>query len=334
MPGVPPPDPVAPIREINAEQLFSDKAGDLELTLLTQTPRSLVPITVSDINRPGLAMAGFVENFLSERIQVIGQTEVALLSSLDEAARSQAVDRLVQFQVPCIIVAKELEVPADLVARAEARGIPVFRTPMSTTPFIHELTAYLDDIFAMVATLHGSLVDVYGVGLLFTGRSGIGKSECALDLVERGHRLVADDVVLIKRRHSNVLIGQANRTLGHFMEIRGVGMINLQSIFGIRSIRFQKRVEVEVRLEDWRPDESYERLGLDEKLVGYLGVKIPCVTVPINPGKNITVIAEVIALNYLCKSYGYDPAQEMEKRIMDTIQRNSRLSELARDDLE
>lgn len=334
MPAVPPPEPVAPIREISAEQLFTDKARDLELTLLTRSAASQSPITVSDINRPGLAMAGFVENFLAERIQVVGQTEVALLASLGEEERLQAVDRLMQFQVPCIMVAKELEVPPELVSRAEERGIPIFRTPMSTTPFIHELTAYLDDVFAMVATLHGSLVDVYGVGLLFTGRSGIGKSECALDLVERGHRLVADDVVLIKRRHSNVLIGQANRTLGHFMEIRGVGMINLQSIFGIRAIRFQKRVEVEVRLEDWRPDEAYERLGLDEKLVSYLGVKIPCVTVPINPGKNITVIAEVIALNYLCRAHGYDPAQEMERRIMETIQRNSRISELARDDLE
>lgn len=329
-----PPDAVEPVREISVARLFEDKRKDLELTLLTTSVDSAVPITVSDINRPGLAMAGFVENFLVERIQVIGQTEVALLASLPEAGRREALERLFQFQVPCICVGKDLEVPAEMIRLAEAKHIPVLRTPMSTTPFIHELTAYLDDVFAMVTNLHGSLVDVYGVGLLFTGRSGIGKSECALDLVERGHRLVADDVVLVKRRHSDVLIGQANKTLGHFMEIRGVGMINLQSIFGIRSIRFQKRIEVEVKLEDWQPNEAYERLGLDEKQVSILGVKIPCVTVPINPGKNITVIAEVIALNYLCKAYGYDPAQEMENRINDAILRNSRLRELARDDLE
>lgn len=329
-----PPDPVEPVREISVARLFEDKRKDLELTLLTTSLNSRVPITVSDINRPGLAMAGFVENFLVERIQVIGQTEVALLASLSETGRREALERLFQFQVPCICVGKDLEVSAEMIQMAEERQIPVLRTPMSTTPFIHELTAYLDDVFAMLTNLHGSLVDVYGVGLLFTGRSGIGKSECALDLVERGHRLVADDVVLVKRRHSDVLIGQANKTLGHFMEIRGVGMINLQSIFGIRSIRFQKRIEVEVKLEDWQPNEAYERLGLDEKQVSILGVKIPCVTVPINPGKNITVIAEVIALNYLCKAYGYDPAREMENRIFEAIQRNSRLRELARDDLE
>lgn len=334
MPSNRPPDAVEPVREISVARLFEDKRKDLELTLLTTSLNSRVPITVSDINRPGLAMAGFVENFLVERIQVIGQTEVALLASLADTERREALERLFQFQVPCICIGKDLEVPVELIAMAEERQIPVLRTPMSTTPFIHELTAYLDDVFAMITNLHGSLVDVYGVGLLFTGRSGIGKSECALDLVERGHRLVADDVVLVKRRHSDVLIGQANRTLGHFMEIRGVGMINLQSIFGIRSIRFQKRIEVEVKLEDWLPNEAYERLGLDEKQVSILGVRIPCVTVPINPGKNITVIAEVIALNYLCKSYGYDPAREMENRIFEAIQRNSRLRELARDDLE
>lgn len=322
------------VKEITVARLFEDKRGELELTALTETLDSKVPITVSDINRPGLAMAGFIENFLAERVQVIGQTEVALLTSLTGEARVAAVDRLLQFQVPCIIVAKDLEVPRELLERAAARSIPVLRTPMSTTPFIHELTAYLDDVFAPTTTLHGSLVDVYGVGLLFTGRSGIGKSECALDLVERGHRLVADDVVTLKRRHSNVLIGQANKMLGHYMEIRGIGLIDLQSIFGIRAIRFQKRIEVEVRLKDWDNTESYERTGLDERKTTYLGVAIPIVTVPINPGKNITVISEVIALNYLVKAYGFDPAKHFDRRLSEMMMKNAKLRELARDDLE
>ncbi len=205
---------------------------------------------------------------------------------------------------------------------------------MSTTPFIHELTAYLDDIFAPASTTHGSLVDVYGVGLLFTGRSGIGKSECALDLVERGHRLVADDVVTIKRRHENVLIGSANKVLGHHIEIRGVGIIDLQKVFGIRAIRFQKRIEVEVHLEEWQDGSDYERTGLEDRLATLLGVQIPLVTVPIYPGKNITVIAEVIALNYLVKSYGFDAALEFDRKLSEIMTQNARLKLLARDDLE
>jgi len=320
------------VKEIPVARLAEQK--ELELTLLTASIESPVPITVSDINRPGLAMAGFVENFLVERIQVIGQTEVALLESLTPQSRYEAVHRLLQFRVPCIVVAKDLDLPAELIEGAGKRGIPVLKTPLSTTPFIHELTAYLDDVFAPTVAIHGSLVDVYGVGLLFTGRSGVGKSECALDLVERGHRLVADDVVTVKRRHNSVLIGQANQTLGHYMEIRGIGLLDLQSIFGIRAIRFQKRIEVEVRLEDWNNSEGYERIGLDDTLTSHLGVKIPIVTVPINPGKNITVIGEVIALNYLVKAYGFDPAKEFERRHSEMLGKNARLQRLARDDSE
>lgn len=320
------------VKEIPVARLAEQP--ELELTLLTASVDSPVPITVSDINRPGLAMAGFVENFLVERIQVIGQTEVALLESLTPEVRREAIHRLLQFQVPCIVVAKDLDLPAELIDGAGRRGIPVLKTPLSTTPFIHELTAYLDDIFAPTVAIHGSLVDVYGVGLLFTGRSGVGKSECALDLVERGHRLVADDVVTVKRRHTSVLIGQANQTLGHYMEIRGIGLLDLQSIFGIRAVRFQKRIEVEVRLEDWDNTQAYERIGLDDNLTSHLGVKIPIVTVPINPGKNITVIGEVIALNYLVKAYGVDPAREFEKRHTELMSQNARLQRLARDDSE
>jgi HPr kinase/phosphorylase len=289
---------------------------------------------VSDINRPGLAMAGYVENFLSERVQVIGETEIGLLASYDEGARETALDRLFAFQVPCIVVAKDLAVPPTLLQRANDREIPVIGTPMSTTPFIHELTAYLDDIFAPTSTMHASLVDVYGVGLLFTGRSGIGKSECALDLVERGHRLVADDIVTVKRRHENVLIGSANKVLGHHIEIRGVGIIDLQKVFGIRAIRFQKRIEVEVHLQDWDNTEDYERTGLDDRLTTILGVQLPVVTVPIFPGKNITVISETIALNYLVKAYGFDAARELDDKLKEIMTQNSKLKSLARDDLE
>ena len=322
------------MNQIPVSRLFEDRKDAFEFERMTDSLDSSVPITVSDINRPGLAMAGYIGNFLSERIQVIGETEVGLLASFTPQEREVAMERLFQFQVPCIIVTKDLDLPATFLARAKERQIPVLGTPMSTTPFIHELTAYLDDIFAPTVNCHGSLVDVYGVGLLFTGKSGIGKSEIALDLVERGHRLVADDVVLIKRRHENVLIGSANALLGHHLEIRGVGIIDLHRVFGIRAIRFQKRVEVEVHLQEWETGIDYERTGLDSTTTTILGVQIPLVTVPVFPGKNITVIAEVIALNYLVKAYGFDTALELDKKLSEIMMQNSRLKMLARDDLE
>ena len=322
------------MNQIPVSRLFEDRKDAFEFEPMTDSLESQVPITVSDINRPGLAMAGYLGNFLVERIQVIGETEVGLMASFTPEEREVAMERLFQFQVPCIIVTKDLELPATFLARAKERQIPVLGTPMSTTPFIHELTAYLDDIFAPTVNYHGSLVDVYGVGLLFTGKSGIGKSEIALDLVERGHRLVADDVVLIKRRHENVLIGSANALLGHHLEIRGVGIIDLHRVFGIRAIRFQKRVEVEVHLEEWVTGIDYERTGLDHTSTAILGVQIPLVTVPVFPGKNITVIAEVIALNYLVKAYGFDTALELDKKLSEIMMQNSRLKMLARDDLE
>src|SRR5262245_41712162 len=286
---------------------------------MTRSLDSKVPITLSDINRPGMALTGFTENFLADRIQIFGRTEIAYLSTLGPGERQAALDRFFRFSVPCIIVAKGLSLPDGALERADKNEIPVLRTPQDTTPFIHQLTAYLDYMFAPATTVHASLVDVYGVGLLFTGRSGIGKSETALDLVERGHRLVADDAVRITRRHGDILIGACNEVLKHTMEIRGMGVIDVQSIFGIRSIRAQKRVEVEVHLTEWKDSADYERVGLDEHLAKYLDVDIPLVTIPIFPGKNITVIAEVVALNHLVKVYGYHPARALNERLMENM---------------
>jgi HPr kinase/phosphorylase len=236
--------------------------------------------------------------------------------------------------MPGIIVTKGLQLPEGLLERANKNEVPILRTPQDTTPFIHQLTGYLDWVFAPSVTVHASLVDVYGVGLLFTGRSGIGKSETALDLVERGHRLVADDVVRITRRHGDILIGSCNEVLKHTMEIRGLGVIDVQAIFGIRSIRGQKRVEVEVHLTEWDSKVEYERLGLDDCMARYLETEIPLVTVPILPGKNITVIAEVIALNHLVKVYGYHPARALNERLIESMRSKLLANPLVRDDTE
>jgi HPr kinase/phosphorylase len=184
---------------------------------------------------------------------------------------------------------------------------------------MHELIAFLEDAFSPTTTIHGTLVDVYGIGLLYTGSSGIGKSECALDLVERGHRLVADDIVTVRATPQGILMGSGSELLRHHMEIRGIGIIDVQSIFGIRGVRLMKRIEVEVRLEAWDEIEDYERLGLDEKSTTILGIEIPQVTVPIIPGKNLTVISEVVALNHLMKVTGYNPAEEFNKRLVDLM---------------
>lgn len=320
--------------QITVEQLYEQQKESLSLELLSTSTDSLVPITVSDIHRPGMALMGYPENFLFERIQILGRTEIAYLGTLTPQARAEALDRLFQFAVPCIIVTKGLDLPEGLLDRANRQGVPVLHTPQDTTPFIHQLTGYLDWVFAPSVTVHASLVDVYGVGLLFTGRSGIGKSETALDLVERGHRLVADDVVRITRRHGDIVIGSCNEVLKHTMEIRGLGVIDVQSIFGIRAIRAQKRVEVEVHLTEWDSKADYERLGLDEATARYLDVEIPLVTIPILPGKNITVISEVIALNHLVKVYGYHPARALNERLVDAMRMKLLSNPLVRDDTE
>jgi len=309
------------VEKLTAARLFEEQQADLELEALTESLASRRDITVADVHRPGMALMGFVENFLPERIQILGQTEIWYLSTLADAARDQAIDRLFKYPIPCIIVSKALDIPPRIVQLGNEQQVPVLRTSKSTTPFIHQLTAYLDVIFAPQTTVHGSLVDVYGVGLLFTGRSAIGKSECALDLVERGHRLVADDVVFIKRRGMSVLIGYGNQMLQHHMEIRGVGIIDLATLFGIRAVRMRKRIEVEVRLKRWSDDEDYDRLGLDEKPTTILDAEIPLVTVPVIPGKNISVVAEVIAMNFLLRVYGYRTPEEFNRRLQESMQK-------------
>ena len=323
------------VQNLSAARLYEDERDELQLEVLTESLASKREITVSDINRPGMALMGFVENFLPERIQIIAQTEVTYLNTLAPKEQESAIQRLFQFELPLIVICKGLEIPKALIEMANRAQVPVLRTPKSTTPFIHALTSYLDHQFAPVTTAHGSLVDVYGVGLMFTGRSAIGKSETALDLVERGHRLVADDVVTIMRRQGDLLIGSGNQLLRHHMEIRGLGIIDVQAIFGIRAIRLQKRVEVQVNLQNWSAELDIERVGLDEKRVELLGVQTPFVQVPITPGKNITVIGEVIALHYLVKAYGgYSPAEKLNQHMLEVMKRKSAARAWVREDTE
>lgn len=281
-------------------------------------------IKEKNLHRPGLALAGYVGLFTFDRVQIMGNTEIRYLNSLDPAQRRAAFTTLLEFQIPCIVLTNGNTIEDGLLEAASVKNIPVFATQFSTTKISYFLADFLDDQFAPQMMVHGSLVDVYGVGVLLTGRSGIGKSEIALDLVERGHRLAADDVVMITRKGEGILIGAGTDLVKHFMEVRGLGLIDVRSMFGIRAIRYQKRVEIVIELEEWKPNEDYTRTGLDDLTVTLLEVDIPLVKLPIFPGKNVTVITEVISLNYLLKHYGYDAAKVFAKRLEGMIGQKAR----------
>ncbi|MEW6684965.1 MAG: HPr(Ser) kinase/phosphatase [Candidatus Edwardsbacteria bacterium] len=321
-------------RFVTVEELLKERGEIFELTLLSGEGGLKKKIISMDINRPGLALAGYTGYFLWERIQIIGATETSYLETLPQEKRKEAVNRILTYELPCLIVTKGLKPTVELKRGSEEKDIPLFTTPQDTTPFIHSLTSYLEHKLAPQTTMHGTLVDVYGVGLLYTGESGIGKSECALDLVVRGHRLVADDVITIKRRGQGILIGYGNELLLHHMEIRGIGIVDLVSLYGIRAIRMRKRIELEVRLKRWSDEEDYDRLGLVEQPTTILGVEIPLVTVPVNPGKNISVISEVVAMNHLLKISGYRSAEEFHKRLLESMQRRFEAVHYLEDDLE
>ena len=277
-------------------------------------------VTESNLHRPGLALAGYTDLFTHQRIQILGNTENQYLDHLGESGRREAFGHLTQFPVPCVMVTADNRLDDTLVTMATDAGIPVYRTPLPTVRFMSLLRNFLADQFAPQRAVHGSMVDVYGIGLLLIGKSGIGKSEVALDLVERGHRLVADDVVIATKREEAILMGAGTELVQHFMEVRGLGLVDVRSMFGIRAIRFQKRIEVVVNMQLWDADEEYTRINMVENTHEILGVDLPMVQVPITPGKNITVICEVIAMNYLLRHYGYDPAEVFTERLRQRIQ--------------
>ncbi|HEX9107227.1 MAG TPA: HPr(Ser) kinase/phosphatase, partial [Longimicrobiales bacterium] len=283
------------MKALTVEDLYTTKGQSLRLELLTPECGLKRVIESSTVSSPGLVLAGYLERAPRRRLQVLGETEMGFLRSLSEDELRHAVDSFLSLEMPAIFVTKGQEVPGFILDLACARDVPVFCTDLKTGDFYRRIQPYLEEQFAPSTTLHGSLADVYGVGLLFVGRSGIGKSECVLDLVERGHRLVADDLVHVSRRGADVLIGKGHELQRHHMEIRGIGIIDIPALFGIRAIRQQKRIEVVVQLEEWSDTAYYDRTGLQTDEVEILGVKVPKVMVPLNPGKNITVISEVVA---------------------------------------
>ncbi len=315
-------------KSITVEDLYNNISIRLGIALerLNQAELSR-KIIERDIHRPGLALAGFTNLFTYKRVQIIGNTESRFLNHLSAEKRRAAFANIVAYKMPCICLTDGNKLEKSLLKMATDAGIPVFRTTISTTKFIYLVTDFLDDQFAPYQTYHGSMVDVYGIGMMLVGRSGIGKSEIALDLVERGHRLVADDAVVITRKGESVLMCSGTPLVGHFMEIRGLGIIDVQAMFGVRAIRYQKRLEVVIELLEWDASMEYDRTGLDPQKIDILGVNVQHIRLPIYPGKNITVIAEVIALNYLLKHYGYDSAKTLEQRVAEKIAQQEKLQQ-------
>jgi HPr kinase/phosphorylase len=314
--------------------LLERKGDPLQLEALTGDIGLDRVIPTPEASSPGLALAGYTKRFAAQRLHVLGETEITYLASLGAAERHASLETFFRFDLPCVVISKGQDPPPELLELARANGIPVIRTKLKTAEFYRRLKPFLDDAFAPTTTVHASLADVFGVGLLFLGRSGIGKSECVLDLVERGHRLVADDIVHVTRHGNDVLIGRGHELARHYMEIRGVGLIDIRALFGIRAVRQQKRIEVVVQLDDWDAGREYDRTGLDGQTTQLLDITLPLVTVPLNPGKNLTVICEVVAMNHLLRYSGVDSAKHFNERLLKRMAERRELQQYLEEDYE
>jgi HPr kinase/phosphorylase len=276
-------------------------------------------ILTDDLNRPGLEMAGYFNYYPVDRAQMLGRTELAFLETLTTEERRDRMERLCHEETPCIIITRGLDTPFELIEIANERNFPVLRSSVATTILLSRITNFLEKKLAPSATIHGVLVDVYGVGMLITGGSGIGKSETALELVKRGHRLIADDAVEIRQTSDNNLFGTAPDLIRHLLEIRGLGILNVMTLFGAGAVRNQTGISLVVKLENWQQDKQYDRLGLDEETTKIIETEVPLLTVPVRPGRNLAVILEVAAMNFRLKRMGYNAALQFTNKLTEAI---------------
>lgn len=291
--------------------------NDLGLTCIHGRAGLLRPIPVPDLNRPGLALSGFFDNFGFQRIQIFGRGEHAYLEKLAREGSTETIEELFRRDIPCCIFTHSLEPTEDFQRLAEEAGTPVLRTHLETSEFVMRLIRALGNVFAAKQTIHGTLIEVFGIGVLILGDSGVGKSEAALELIERGHRLVADDAVEIRRVAGNILLGQgANPALGHHMEIRGLGIINITHLFGVGSIRDNKQIQLICQLEVWDSKKAYDRIGAEERTWEILGVATPYLEIPVKPGRNVPIIIETATMNERLKKMGYYSAREFNQTVM------------------
>jgi HPr kinase/phosphorylase len=278
------------------------------------------PITTTDISRPGLEIAGYFEYYPAERLQLLGKTELTFFEKLDPRDKAYRMEKLCTDITPGIIVTRDMEVPPELIEAAERESVPVMRTKQKTTRFSSHLTNYLESKLAPTTAVHGVLVDIYGIGVLITGKSGVGKSETALELVKRGHRLVADDCVEIRQEDIGTLVGNSPELIEHLLEIRGLGILNVMTLFGAGAVRSHKRITLIINLEIWDQKKSYDRLGLDEETLKIIDTDVTKLTIPVRPGRNLAVIIEVAAMNFRLKRMGVNAAEQFTNRLSDVIE--------------
>jgi HPr kinase/phosphorylase len=304
----------APARGVSVRELLRPEARLLQLRLLAGRRGLTGTVNLARVQRPGLALAGYNQYVRYGRVQIVGGSELDYLAGLSAGRRKAAIGRLMSCKLSCCIITKGMNAPEELIRQAQARAVPLLATRLDSNSFIKRLTAFLDDRLAPHTELHGVLVDVSGLGVLMLGESGIGKSECALDLVDRGHRLVADDVVIVKRL-GDLLLGSAPRLTRNHMEVRGLGVIDIKDLYGVSSLRALKRIQLVVQLERWEPGRDYDRLGLGGERHGILGVDLPLLRMPVAPGRNISILLEVASRNQLLREGGYHAARRLARRV-------------------
>ncbi len=297
-------------------------AEDLKLDVVYMPEDVDAEVTLSDVNRPGLQLAGYYDFFVPARIQIIGNAEWHYLRTLASKDKEERLRKFFKYPIPVMIVTRGLEVSDVGLKHAIDNNRILLKTDMPTTKFISRLTEYLNEMLAPSTTMHGVLVDIFGIGTLIVGKSGIGKSETALDLIERGHRLVADDAVEI-RRVDNVLTGRAPEIIRHYMELRGIGIIDIKRLYGMGAISDSKEIELVIELEDWDSMKAYDRLGLDEEFIDILGQNVTRITIPVRPGRDLAMILEVAAKNFRQKRMGYNAAQALNEKLLERAKENS-----------
>jgi HPr kinase/phosphorylase len=310
-------------RVLDLLQLDLRENDSLNLTCIGGRPGLIREIAVTEINRPGLELGGFYENFAYQRIQIFGRGENAFLQKLAKEGQRKELVKLFTYPIPCCVFTHSLAPTTDFTECADTAECPTLQTDLSTSEFTMRILRVLSTIYAPKKTVHGTLVEVFGIGVLIQGDSGVGKSESALSLIERGHRLIADDSVEIRRVSGNILMGTGAQVVSHHMEIRGLGIINITHLFGVGAIRDKKQIQLVVQLEFWDPKKNYDRIGAEEATVDILGVHVPCVTVPIKPGRNIPVIIETAARNERLKKMGYYSAREFNRNVMNWLEGES-----------
>lgn len=311
------------VQKITVGELFEARKDEWDMEILAGHEGLDREIATFELNRPGLALAGYVGVFSSDRVQMIGLTETSFLNSLPAEERYRCLHATFEFSVPCIVITRELEAVPEMLRISEELKLPLLRTKHPTTPFQAELGQFLERRLAPRTPVHGVMMEVFGMGVLIQGKSGVGKSECSLELIERGHLLVADDIVMVRRVARGRLFGEASPTLGSHMEIRGIGIIDVERLFGIRSVRAESEMALIVQLERWDSEKEYERLGLEDQIVTLFDCQLPQVVLPVEPGRNIAQLVEIAALTQRLKTQGVNLAEDFEKRIQRVIERKS-----------